>query len=67
MINEVNYVELGLSCANICEVLHRGTSGRRADQLSPSVLRAIEQLTVWVEATMPAQGDLLTKVSIPGL
>jgi len=45
MIKEADYVELGLLCADVCKALARGTDGRRADQLSRSVLSAIEQLT----------------------
>ena len=45
MIDEADYVELGLSCTDVCKVLARGTDGRRADQLGRSVLKAIEQLT----------------------
>ena len=46
MINEMEYVELGLSCADVCKTLDRGTNRRRVDQPSQSVLRAIEQLTM---------------------
>jgi len=44
MTNELEYVELGLSCANICKALDRGMSGRELDTLSPSVYGAITQL-----------------------
>ena len=46
MANKGNYVGLGLSCANVCETLSRGLSGRRPDELSDSVSEAIDQLTV---------------------
>ena len=46
MINQMEYVELGLACADVCRVLDRGVNRRRVDQLSQSVLRAIEQLTM---------------------
>jgi len=46
MTNEADYVELGLACADVCGVLDQGIKGRRVDQLTRSVLRAIEQLTV---------------------
>ena len=46
MMNEVAYVELGLSCAEVCEALDRGTNRRRVDQPSRSILRAIGQLTM---------------------
>jgi len=45
MINKADYVELGLTCGDICEALSRGTDRRRADQLSQSVLGEIEKLT----------------------
>jgi len=45
MINEEDYVELGLTCASVCKALARGTVGRQGDQLNQSVLRAIEHLT----------------------
>ena len=45
MVNKVDYVELGLACADVCNTLERGTNGRRVDQLSQPVLKAIEQLT----------------------
>ena len=46
MINEVDYVELGLACADVCEVLDREINGRRVNQLSQFALMAIEQLMV---------------------
>ena len=45
MINEQNCVELGLSCADVCKTLDRGLKGRQLDDLSRSVLEAIQQLT----------------------
>ena len=45
MMNEQDFVELGLSCADVCRALDRGLSGRRLDDLCRSVLQAIEQLT----------------------
>ena len=46
MINELDYVELGLSCANVCRTLERGTNGKKQDELSLSVYDAINQLTL---------------------
>ena len=43
--NEEDYVELGLSCAEICQVLKRGLNGKRLDELSRSVVAAIGKLT----------------------
>ena len=45
MINKADYTELGLTCAEVCEALNRGMDGRRMDELSQSILEAIEQLT----------------------
>ena len=45
MDDKVDYVELGLTCAKVCEALNRGMDGRQADRLSQSVLGAIERLT----------------------
>ena len=45
-MNETDYVDLGLACADVCRALDRGMSGRQIDGLSPSVLEAIEQLTM---------------------
>lgn len=44
MVNKLDYIELGLACADVCHALDRGVSGRRLDELSPSVCEAIEQL-----------------------
>jgi len=46
MINKVDYVELGLTCFDVCEALNRGMDTRRADQLNKSVFKAIEKLTL---------------------
>ena len=43
--NEEDLLDLGRSCADVCKVLERGLEGRRPDELSPSMLDAIEQLT----------------------
>lgn len=46
MINEQDYIELGLNYADICGALDRGTNGKRLDDLSQSVCKAINQLTM---------------------
>ena len=48
MMNEQDYVELGLSCADICRALARGMDGKKLNDLSQSVCEAINQLTTWV-------------------
>jgi len=46
MANKLDYVELGLACADVCGALNRGMKGRQLDELSQSVSEAIEQLTM---------------------
>ena len=43
--NKENYVDLAQACADVCTTLDRGLDGRRLNELSKSVLGAIEQLT----------------------
>ena len=45
MVNDTDYIELGLACADVCKALDRGMKGRRVDELSQSVFEAIGQLT----------------------
>jgi len=45
MINQINYVELGLACADVCTALDRGLNGKRLNDLDNSVCEAIKQLT----------------------
>ena len=45
MANKAEYVELGLVCADVCEALNRGMDGKKLDDLSQSVRKAIDQLT----------------------
>jgi len=45
MINAMDYVELGLSCSDICRALDRGVDGKKLDDLNQSVCDAINQLT----------------------
>jgi hypothetical protein len=44
MVNEADYVELGLACAGVCTALGRGLSGKRLNELENSVCEAINQL-----------------------
>ena len=48
MANEQDYVDLGLSSADICRALERGMDGKSLNDLSKSVQDAINQLTTWV-------------------
>ena len=52
MANEQDYVDLGLSCADICKALERGMGGKSLDDLSKSVCDAINQLTTWVRSAI---------------
>ena len=45
MINETDYVELGLTCVDICNALAQGMGGRQPGNLSGSVSNAITNLT----------------------
>jgi hypothetical protein len=45
MVNDQEYVDLGLACADVCQALDRGLEGRRLEELTRSVLSAIRQLT----------------------
>ncbi|KAF9780512.1 hypothetical protein BJ322DRAFT_1164340 [Thelephora terrestris] len=47
-LNERDYFKLGLSCAGVCQALDRGLNGRRTDELSGSLLGAIETLTTTI-------------------
>jgi len=45
MINQADYVELGLACSDVCTALDRGLNGKRLNDLNNSVCEAIKQLT----------------------
>ena len=45
-VNGLDYVELGLSCADVCRTLDRGTDGRKQDEISPPVYDAMNRLTL---------------------
>ena len=45
MANDQEYVDLGLSCADICKALERGMGDKKLNDLSESVCDAINQLT----------------------
>jgi len=45
MANDMDYVELGLFCSDICKALERGMNGKKLEDLSQSVCDAINQLT----------------------
>ena len=45
MANDQDYVDLGLSCADICKALERGMGEKKLNDLDKSVCDAINQLT----------------------
>ena len=45
MANEQDYVDLGLSCADICKVLERGMGRKSLNDLNKSACEAINQRT----------------------
>lgn len=45
MVNEDDYVDLGLTCNTVCAALDRGLKGKRLSELSGSMVDAISQLT----------------------
>ena len=45
MANQQDYIDIGSTCANVCKVLDWGLNGKRLDELSRSVLEAIQHLT----------------------
>ena len=45
MTNDQDYLELGLAFDDVCQALDRGLDGRRPDEISRTVLGAIEKLT----------------------
>ena len=48
MANKSDYVDLGLTCVDVCKALHQGMDGKELDDLRPPVREAIEKLTMWV-------------------
>jgi hypothetical protein len=67
MVNEQEYIELGLSCADICKALGRGMNGKKLGDLSQSVGEAINQLTTCVKQVVDSPENSLTTKLIAGL
>ena len=44
MINQEDYIELGLACIYVCTALDRRLDGKKLNDLDNSVREAIEQL-----------------------
>ena len=67
MIDEVDFVDLGLALAAICRNLGQGMDGRGTDdQPSQPVLDAIDQLTTWVKPQTYTPYGSLTNLSTAG-
>ena len=45
MVDEVDYVELGLACADVCTALDRALNGRSLKDLNNFMCEATTQLT----------------------
>ena len=60
MANNLEYVELGLACADICKALERGVKGKELDDPDMSVREAIAQFTPWVAPVMHGLDSSLT-------
>jgi len=52
MIKWADYVELGLTCADVCTALDRGLKGKRLNNLNNAVHEAINRLTTRVTSAM---------------
>ena len=46
MANQMDYVELGLACVDVCTALDRGLSGKQLNDLNNPVCEAIKELTM---------------------
>jgi len=63
MINRMDYVELGLACADICTTLDRGLDGKQFNDLNSSVREATSQLTTLVSLAMHVLSTSLMMLS----
>ena len=45
MANDQDFIELGRTCAGVCQVLYRRSKGRREGELNQAALDAIGDLT----------------------
>ena len=57
--NKSDYVDLGLTCVDVCKALHQGMDGKELNDLRPPVREAIEKLTTWVTPAMCSFDSLL--------
>lgn len=66
MANQVDYVALGLTCADICAAIEQGMGGKELNDLNEPVRKAIKQLKRWVRPQIYISRDPLSSSSTPG-
>jgi hypothetical protein len=64
MVDNPDYVRLGLSCADVCRALDRGMSGKKLDEFSQPVYDATGQLALWVGPTARISNPPLTQSAL---
>lgn len=67
MADKLDYVQLGLVCAEVCRALDRGVGGKKQDDLSQSAREVIARLTRWVKPVVYILDSPLTTLFIAGL
>lgn len=60
MVNDDDYVDLGLTCNTVCAALDWGLKGKQLSELGSSVLDAITQLTTSVGSAVVGSDASLT-------
>jgi hypothetical protein len=45
MNNKDDFIDVGVYCGQICSAIERGTRGKKEENLSPSFVEAIKELT----------------------
>ena len=56
MVNKPDYVQLGLTCADLCRALNQGMGGMDLYDLSQSVCEEIDQLSRWAKSVVRGLG-----------
>ena len=67
MADKLDYVQLGLVCAEVCRALDRGVGGKKQDDLSQSAREVIVRLTRWVKPVVYTLDSPLTTLLIAEL
>ena len=60
MINQMDYVNLGLVCAKVCITLNWVLREKGMDNLNEVVFEAIRQLALWVIPAVHVPGSFFT-------